>query len=212
MTTNKETIESSFGRWPGFVRYAISALPGLLLGLAYGWPQSGLPGLFGLSRNDLTHMVQLEFLVIHSFPFLAIIGLLRPANSYVRWYRRIMFGGLVCFYIILARSMHGWPGVFMFAGLTMATYLGFFLHITKPRIVNQLVIRWAVNFAIYMLLVIVLKMPEDIGHWPDARNIYPLGAQYFIGSALVELTGFYHAGWIDRLPISKAFAKLEEMF
>jgi len=211
MMPDEQVIEPPVKKLPKFIRYTIAALPGFLLGLAFCWPFSGFPKAFGLGYKDLAHMVQLEFLVIHSFPFLAIVGLTQPANPTVRWWRRIMFWLLVFFYIALAKAMYGWLGVFLFAGLTVTTYLGFFLRITKPKVINQLVIRWAVNFAVYFFLVMALKMPSQMGSWPDARNIYSLGAHYFIISALVEWTGFYHAGWIDRLPVSAVFDKFQEL-
>lgn len=211
MIPDKQVTEPAFSQLRKFIHYTIAALPCFLLGLAYCWPFSRFPKAFGLSYGDLAHMVQMEFLVIHSFPFLAIVGLMQPVTPTVRWWRRIMVGFLIILYIGLAKSMYGWLGIFLFAGLTITTYLGFFLHLTKPRVVNQLVIRWAVNCIIYFSLVMVFEMPTQMGNWPGAKNIYPLGAHYFIISALVECTGFYHANWINRLPISDIFAKLQEL-
>ena len=178
--------------WKNFV----SALPLFLLAAAYMVPYSRLVTLLELGHGRLGRLMEIEFLVIHSFPFLVIIGLLRPETKKLRIIRTLGFWGLLAIYIIFAFTMDGWAGIFTFTGLTLVTYVGFFLRITEPKLVAQLVVRWFVNFILFLLFVGIMKMPESVERWHSYKQVYDFGLSYFFCLGAIEWSGFYQGQWI----------------
>jgi hypothetical protein len=107
-----------------------ASLPAFLTAFAYGVVLFGLDWVPGITGEDLTLLLQVEFLVIHSFPFLAIFSwagrpegkdpaLLKTMGNPKAW--RAAFWGFLCMYVLVALSM-GWKGPFYFFAATAATY------------------------------------------------------------------------------------------
>src|SRR3989339_472188 len=178
--------------WKNFT----SALPMFLLAAAYMVPYSRLVDILELGHGRLGRLMEIEFLVIHSFPFLAFIGLAHPETKRLQIIRIIGFWGLLAIYIVFAFSMDGWSGIFTFAGLTLITYVGFFLRITGPKLVAQLAVRWLMTFILFLLFAGIMKMPEGVEHWHSYKQVYDFGLCYFFSLGIIEWSGFYQGQWI----------------
>lgn len=179
-----------------FWKNLTSALSLFLLAAAYMVPYSRLVDILGLGHGRLGRLMEIEFLVIHSFPFLAFIGLAKPETKRLQILRIIGFWGLLAIYIVFAFSMDGWAGIFTFLGLTLVTYVGFFLRITEPKLAAQLAVRWLVNFILFILFAGIMKMPEGVEHWHSYKQVYDFGLCYFFSLGIIEWSGFYQGQWI----------------
>jgi hypothetical protein len=121
-----------------------ASLPPLLTALAYGVVLLGEGTLFGYTGQELRLLLQVEFLVIHSFPFLCIFawmggeGTRHPltkgaGGKPIHW--RMAFWGMLALYVLMALSMGG-MGLVYFLVATAATYpvfLGFGRAVQTPR-------------------------------------------------------------------------------
>jgi len=135
----------------------------------------------------------IEFLAIHSFPFMMLIGSAHPPNEQGEKCRPAAFWGLFCLYFIMAAKMGGLLAVLTFAGLTVSTYLGYLLRRTSPGAIGQLSMRWAMSFLIFMITASATRMSEEVGEWPDHERVLYFGMSYFLVLGLLELSGFYHS-------------------
>jgi hypothetical protein len=76
----------------------------------------------GFTPEQLAKLMQIELLVIHSFPFMAIVAMGKPKKKSGKIIQWCVFWGLLSVYIYLAFKM-GFASVLVFLGLTLATYL-----------------------------------------------------------------------------------------
>jgi len=171
------------------------------LGLAAAYARVILQGqgLVGLGPDRLTRLMQIEFLVIHSFPFLGLIALVRPTAWRHRAIQWSAFGGLLSIYLWMAFTEGGWESVLTLLGLTLATYVGFLLHLEPETQVRRLGFRWLISFALFILLAIVAGMPQSVNDWDGSEEVRLFGLLYFLAHGLLEWTGFYQARRIARL-------------
>ena len=155
--------------------------------------------LFGMEVHGMARLMELEVLVVFTFPFLALLALLRPSTrlwKVLQWSAFCALSGLAINGAWLAGK---WWGILTFAGLTLATYLGFLLHLAGGAQVLRLVLRWLVSFFALIILWSALHMPEPANTWHQAPQVCRFGFLYFLVLSLVEWTGLYHGRWADRL-------------
>ncbi|MEK6742434.1 MAG: hypothetical protein AABZ15_02440 [Nitrospirota bacterium] len=174
-----------------------AALPNLLFALLYALNIYEKVTVLGLTSRMLKLMMELEFLVIHSFPFLAFfaIGNRSKQHTFFRW----GFWGLLCLYLIMAGSMGGFWGIVVFAALTFSTYLGFFFRIFTEQAMVQLAARWMANFVVFLLGAGLFNLPEGVEKWIYEEETLYFGAAYFLVLGCLEWSGVYQAAWIGRL-------------
>ena len=170
-----------------------SALPNLALGSFYALNAFRGITLPFMDRHWLGTMMGIEFLVIHSFPFMMLIGSAHPLNEQGEKCRQAAFWGLFGLYVITAAKMGGLPAIITFASLTVATYLGYMLRRTSPDSVGQLSMRWVISFLVFMITAGTARMPESVCEWPDHGRVVYFGMAYFLVLGLLELSGFYHS-------------------
>jgi hypothetical protein len=183
-------------RW----RNIAAAVCSLLLAAGYASLKYEHRPLLGMGWHGMGQLMQIEFLVIHSFPFITVVALLRPSTPKGKMFRRIAFWGLLILYISGAYSMGGWWGILTFAGLTLATYLGFLLHMTRGLEILRLGFRWLVSFVLFLVLAGFTRMPEAVESWSDTSKVYAFGFYYFLILGVLEWIGFYQTQWIDQIP------------
>jgi hypothetical protein len=168
-----------------------AALPNLLLAGLYAFAAFGRITLPFMDRRWLGALMGIEFLVIHSFPFMMLIGSVRPRDDGARKCRSAAFWGLFAVYFLFAAQLAGAAGVLAFAGLTVATYLGYLLRRTSPDAVMQLAARWASSFLVFIICSAAAGMPEGVDDWPEHGRVLFFGLAYFLVLGLLEATGFY---------------------
>lgn len=193
----------------GFFRNIISAIPLLLLASAYVFPSLWIVKWAVIAPNQLAKLIHLEAVAIGSFPLLFIFGSIKrpdknnPAkrDRVTEIFRAILFLGTLFVFCYMAFDIGGWWGLLVFGSLNFVTYMGFFLRITEPQIIAQLIVRFFINYAVFILLAIIWRMPESMNDWMSHKNIYNLGANYFLFLGIIEASGFYQAQWIKDLNI-----------
>jgi len=163
--------------------HLLACWPALLTALAYALllsPHHPFPGMGG---RELTTLFQVEFLVLHSFLFLAITGGIgwggwasfpdKSGKTFPMKYVRRFFWGLLAVYLLASFSM-GWAGPLYFLGATSATYpvfLGFtsrrsFFRGAPPSVLTT---------------VSGTAAPDP---FPDLSAWVQLGARWFLGFVL----------------------------
>lgn len=168
-----------------------AAFPNLLLAGFYALAAFWRITLSPMDRHWLGTLMGIEFLVIHSFPFMMFIGSSDPPDEKGRKCRMVAFWGLFVIYFLFAAKLGGLSAVVAFAGLTVTTYLGYMLRRTAPDAVAQLAARWAMSFLAFMICAAAAGMPEDVDDWPDHGRVLYFGLMYFLALGVLEATGFY---------------------
>ncbi len=169
----------------------------LLTASAYGWyHKTGAP-LLGMDAYWLVSIVQIEWLAIHSFPFIMMVVSQRPSLPQWQGLRGLVFAVLLLFYLLAAHSIAGWPGVGLFFSLTAVTYLGFFVNLDeKIRKLPELGLRWLSNVVLLVFLGVWFELPSNVDNWSIGDGLLPLGGLYFLGLAGLELSGLYQAPFL----------------
>jgi hypothetical protein len=170
----------------------LPALTTLLIALAYLLALQGVR-LPGVSGEWLSLLVKVEFLVIHSFPFLALITL--PRLKWRRWriFQWFLFITWMCLYLAFAvADESGLAGTTAFLVATAGTYLGFLLRWTYIRRIAALARRWLVSFILFMAAAGIAGS-ED---WRFSRALLLHGLLYFAAVGLLELSGLYDREWL----------------
>ena len=189
----------TFGRRLLQNRNIAAALPNLLFALMYALNIYGKVTVLGLTPRMLKLMMELEFLVIHSFPFLVLFAILPGNTEKQRKFFRWGFWGLLCLYVLAAGDIGGIWGVIVFAGLTFSTYLGFFFRMyTEPAMI-ELAARWAVNFAVFIAGAALFDLPENVDDWVSEHRTIYFGTAYFLVLGCLEWSGAYQAAWIGKV-------------
>jgi hypothetical protein len=180
--------------WKGIT----SSVPNLFISLCYILTVLYGTAIMGFTRGQLAKLMQIEFLVIHSFPFMAIVAMGKPKNKSGKIMQWCVFWGLLSVYIYLAFKM-GFASVLIFLGLTLATYLGFLLNLTKPNAFAQLLARWIASFVAFMIFGLSTRMPENVSIWHETKAVLYFGMLYFASLGFLELSGLYQSSWLARL-------------
>ena len=164
----------------------------LFTSAAYGWFHwTGTP-LLGMDAPWLVAIVNVEFLAIHSFPFVMMIALRRPRLPQFQGLRVLLLGLLLLMYLAGAHSVAGWQGVGLFASLATITYLGFLVNLDEGiRKFPELGLRWLGNYILLVFLARWFQLPSDAASWSIGDGILPVGGLYFLGLAWLELSGLY---------------------
>jgi len=181
----------------------LCSLPNFLMALAFMFPSSSLTKFLALSRTQLGDLMEIEFIVIHSFPFIVMFYFWKPEKKWHRVGRVIAFWGLLGLYIMMTSQTYGFWGLAVFCGLTMTTYIGFLLRITSPKRLTQLFVRWGLNFVIFIFFAIIFDMPKGVDKWHYSNDVIAYGVLYFTSLGLVEIMGFYQLKWIEKIDIEK---------
>jgi len=164
----------------------------LFTSAAYGWFWRTATPLVGIDAYWLVGIVIIEFLVIHSFPFLTMVVLQRSRLPQWHGVRGLAFGVLLLAYLAASHSAGGWHGVELFLSLTAVTYLGFFVSL-EERIhkLPELGLRWLCNTVLLASLGAWFQLPSDSASWSVGDGVLPLGGWYFLGLAGLETSGLY---------------------
>ena len=198
--------------WPklGFLRNVISSLPLFLLVGAYAWPDSWAVRFAGLEKHRLAVMIHIEAFAIGIFPLLAAIGRIHTgASRALKAIKAALFFGLLLIFCAGVWDYYGDWGFFAFISLTVATYAGFFINSSETRVLINIVLRWCVNYAVFLLVAVVLGMPQEVAEWMRHKEIYNYGISFFFILGVFELAGFYRAKWIEQLSIAKQTSRPE---
>jgi hypothetical protein len=169
----------------------LSAFPCFLMFLLYAGWAGWLNRLTGMEREELSLVMGIEFIVIHSFPFIFLIALAKPAAIKWKIARWIGFWGMLAFYIWMAYYQYKFWGLISFLGVTLVTYIGFLLRLNSPRLTVQLVARWIFTFVAYLVSMGTSGMPENVSDWGSSGNIFIFGMMFFLFVGFLEWTGIY---------------------
>ena len=183
----------------------------LFTSAAYGWfYKTGRP-LLGMDAHWLVAIVRVEFLAIHSFPFVMMVALRRPLLPQYQGLRVLLLGLLFLMYFAFAHSVTGWQGVFLFTSLTSVTYLGFFVNLDEGiRKFPELGLRWLCNYVLLVFLAAWFQLPSEAASWTVGDGILPLGGLYFLALAGLELSGLYQKPFL--LEFGRAIAERSTEF
>jgi len=140
-------------------------------------------GEYQISRNALIDLAGIEFLVIHSTPFLGILSLgggpLKKKCIY------IAFGILASLYLIGGYMVAGWFGIVATLSLAVMKHLRLFLRPAADEEKSYLGLRWGLQMVLFVNITAIFV--SDIG---DSGSI-PFGVFYFLALGLVELFGIF---------------------
>lgn len=170
-----------------------AALPNLVLAILYGLTLHRIISLPFLTPRWLGTMMGIEFIVIHSFPFLILFGSLPVPNRKARLVFRTIFWALFALYFFIAFKFSGFAGMLAFASLTVATYCGFLVHRATEERWGRLMIRWFFTFVIFIAAAYIAGVSYNVEAWPGQREALAFGMLNFAMLALVEGLGFYQS-------------------
>jgi len=152
--------------------------------------------LLGTSFRHLGLVMQIEFLAIHSFPFLVFIAIAKPDSLKKRMGQLFLFFGLLAIYFMFAWIGGKWIGIFMFIGLSVITYLGLLFKIQSEERYKELGVRWIICLFIFLLTSGIADMPSDVGSWNSSTAVLKFGQIYFLILGLIEIIGFYQSFFV----------------
>lgn len=181
-------------------RRVAAALPLSGIAFCYFVVRDTGEAVLGMDAAWLRDLVWIEFLAMHSFPFVAVFAVPRPRAEEWRVLQWAGAGLLVWFYAWNVERDAGWDGVLAFAGLAGLTYLGFLLRWSEAGALVAVVVRGLVLLFGWLVLIAALDVDPAGRHGP----VLTLGAWYFALAAAMELSGFYQLPlWAE---IGSAFA------
>ncbi|HEY5995562.1 MAG TPA: hypothetical protein VIU29_01010 [Candidatus Deferrimicrobiaceae bacterium] len=176
-----------------------AAAPNLLLAALHA--VAGLWGLFK-GRPDFARLysiMAIEAFVIHSFPFMMLIGSCEPKTVFGKRARNAAFWSMLVVYLLFAWKEGGPGGAAAFAGLTVSTYLGYLLRRTGPEAVVELLARWTGSFLVFAGAMVATGIGGDIDAWRQSARLPVFGFLYFSALGLLELDGFYERPRVRQL-------------
>ena len=140
-------------------------------------------------------MMELQFLAVHSFPFMVIMvsNIERPAG------KRALFAFLAVFYSLFAWGVAGLFGIAQFAGLTFFTYYGVSFRKDPQKDVESLMLRWLASFALFLSLALGTGMPTGVDYWGRESKAPFFAMLYFLAMGFMELIWLYYYGWKEGL-------------
>jgi hypothetical protein len=150
--------------------------------------------LFGIDKAHLRKLMQMEFVVLHSFAFVALFAFPRVDRLIERLIQGAIVSALLFMYCAMALS-EGWEGLCIFVGATFATYFGFLFNLNSSA-GRQIGVRWFFGTIIYFAGVTVADLPESVNDWDQEPAMIPLGIYYFTALALLELSGIYRVPFL----------------
>ncbi|OGF68152.1 MAG: hypothetical protein A2Y62_19595 [Candidatus Fischerbacteria bacterium RBG_13_37_8] len=176
-----------------FLTKLISAIPDFLLSGTF---------LFAIinqqfdiaNRLWLTSIVQIQFLVIHAFLFFAVITFPQINAWSFRLIQVFYFITFFAFYLSASLQL-GLEGLLAFLCCTLATFLGFLLHVKSETMMIQSVKRWVISFLGFIIISIITHMPELVNKWHEERNALYFGLLYFVFLGIMEMTTIYYIPW-----------------
>ncbi len=143
---------------------------------------------FGFTREWLATMMQIEFLVIHSFAFIMLVAWWKPQTVPLKVLRWTVFAAFSGLYLYAAfESEGGWASVAAFLGLTAVTYLGAMLRRLATGEMVLLGFRWLFNSFAFLFLADKLGLPDTVNDWAGRPEVLNFGFWYFAALALVEV-------------------------
>jgi hypothetical protein len=160
-------------------------------------------GPLGFLGEDFRVLLQVEFLVIHSFPFLGGFIFLRKVLETKNKkegkdsnpvFLNFFFWGLLVLYVGVSFTL-GWRGPIYFFAATLATYLGFWLKRFDPLAMYHLAGRWVACFFFYFVFISVFDLSNSVSLWRVEAKTFRMGLFYFLVLGLLECFGFYD--WVE---------------
>ena len=176
----------------------LAGLSSLFIMACYGLASRSIAGAIADPRY-LAQLMQVEFLVIHSFPFICLIALQRPRSWRGKGVQGYLFTALLSLYM-LAAGKESVAGVLIFLSATLVTYLGFLLRLRDPGAAVNLLKRWGVSFAFFILWCMILGMESEVSQWRPGDKLFGFGFLYFLSLALAEFTGIYDRSFRKSVP------------
>lgn len=180
---------------PDMKKNFLRALPGSLLcfylSAAYLAAWLGKP--FPAMETDwLGALVKIEFLVIHSLPFISLITLIRFQHKQWRFFQWFLFVTWYSLYLGFAMEIRDhWDAIPAFAAATLGTYLGFMLQESKANRVVLVFKRWGICLALLVFVSAVVGARD----WSNTEGLIKVGMAYFLLIGAVELTPVYRIHW-----------------
>ncbi len=168
-----------------------AAAPNLCLGAVYAVAALWVCYKGSFAFAWLASIMTIEFLVIHSFPFMMLIASYEPKTAFGKRSQKAAFWTMLGVYVLFALKEGGLSGAIAFAGLTVSTYLGYLLRRTGPDAVAQLMARWVMSFFAFIGAMMVTGTSGDIDKWTGSVRILFSGMLYFTALGLLEWNGFY---------------------
>ncbi len=176
---------------PGWPARVGAALPPLVTAICFFVASAG-NALAIASPDFLAIVLRSEFLVLHSFPFLAIITLVPVKRLRWRVYQWFLFATFMALYMSFAVARDGGTtGVLAFLSGTVATYTGFIMGKTGTAQLGQLAKRWLVGISV---LVVAMAPTGLDGQTPSGAALVA-GGCYFLALSVLEVAAFYQRHW-----------------
>lgn len=189
-TASSPTASGSGSPLSTRIHWIRNAVPLALLTLAYGLQSFAGVSPAGIEQKWLARLYAIEFLAIHSYPFMMAVLIWRPSSDKVRGLRLFFAGTLGLLYVLAAHSIGAWPGVVALLSLMGGTYFGFLLKGVHRSLLPELIIRGIVNLVLFMACAIVFDLPEDVEEWVDQAETILAGFTYFLLLTMLEVNGF----------------------
>ncbi len=163
-------------------RSVFSAMPYIFLAFDFFLAYAFSTTLPLADMKDLEEVMVVEFLALHSAPFLGIVVAIRTEGLWTLV--RLVAGGILLFiYITLGVKYASASAAVSFVFLAASRYFNYYMNKPGDGAVARMVLRWAVQLLFFLLFTALLN--ESL-HGPG--NI-PLGLVYFSAIGLVEAFG-----------------------
>lgn len=151
-----------------------------------------------VTEDDLAILLAYELILIHAFPFLGLLALVRPERARGKIARFVSFWGLFALYVAAAYGTDGLRGIGVVLALGLATYGGLFpIASGRERIMGQIGLRWVIATC-----TLIFGICAPIGAWvmivqgrrAPAFEDYPvIGVFFFAALGFFELFRLYEA-------------------
>lgn len=177
---------------PPRMRAGVDALPTIVLALTFAF-YAVHPRLKAGTLAFLASVLQTQFLVIHSSAYLLLLLTIRSRTwkgAAVRIAGLVLFGSLYVAFLL----QFGTQWAIEFAVLTVMTWFGPLTRLRNSDAAPELLIRWVVSLAAFMLATGVTGMPSGVDTWPTCTRTPWAGLLYYGALSAVEFTEVYPAG------------------
>lgn len=169
---------------------SIRIIPLALLSLQYmaGSLQLDLPVV--IDRQWLSRLYMLEFLAIHSFPFMVVLLSWNAPSDKAKGLRIVGVLFLAWIYSLGAHRIAEWSGVLAMMPLMIGTYFGYLVKGIRRVHLPELGVRGGINLLAFILCSIIFDMPTEVESWDGMRESIWAGTLYFGFLTFVELKGW----------------------
>jgi len=186
-------------------RTLYAAIPNLLLAVQIVYVMAVPEGLAWVAREDMRHLVLLEFFTIHSTAFLGLIAFIswRHWGGAALLAQMGIFSGLLGIYGLVAYQIIGLAGAIGLAVLILSKFIGYAVHPMTFRSKGRLVQRWLIGTVVFFVVSGFFNI--DL----ESRDNLEFAATYFFILAMLELFGLIAAD-SEKPPASEDNGMLQE--